>query len=135
MDEEISLKMADIRSFRDNYLENMELQKQDRRPRRKRRKGKFGQWKESVLNQCESDQSYCLKTRSERCLPNLSLPDVPPDRVLTFLSSWKQVEQVLLHKTPLQALKLHDEALLPHLLGVTKEKLEFWGHRAYLVLE
>ncbi|AOW00156.1 Rec8 like protein-domain-containing protein [Yarrowia lipolytica] len=77
MDEEISLKMADIRSFRDNYLENMELQKQDRRPRRKRRKGKFGQWKESVLNQCESDPILLLEDEIREMLTEPVAPRRP----------------------------------------------------------
>lgn len=47
-DDEISLRMADIREFRDNYLDNMEAQKVEKRPRKKRRQGQFAQWKAGV---------------------------------------------------------------------------------------
>lgn len=60
-DDDISLKMADLRGFRDNYLENMELQKQEMQPQRKKRKAKFSQWKESVTKECENDPILLLE--------------------------------------------------------------------------
>lgn len=60
-DDDISLKMADLRSFRDNYLGNMELQKQEMQPRRKKRKTQFDQWRGSATKECESDPILLLE--------------------------------------------------------------------------
>ncbi|KAG5367267.1 Meiotic recombination protein [Yarrowia sp. C11] len=67
-EDEISLKMADLRGFRDNYLDNMAQQKSEQPQRRKRRKTKFSQWKDSVVKECEHDPILLLEKEIEDML-------------------------------------------------------------------
>ncbi|KAG5358544.1 Meiotic recombination protein [Yarrowia sp. B02] len=74
-DDDISLKMADICSFRDNYLTNMEQQREEVQPRRKRRKTKFAQWKTSVV---EDDPILLLENEIQQMLTEPVAPTRPP---------------------------------------------------------